>query len=453
METIYEDSDIPKGSSGVWTLAWPTIITNLLFATSSIIGIKVVGSLGQDAVAATITGGRISFILQAILMGVLFGTTALMARYWGAKDYVESSKHLSSTIQLTVAISIVFSIFLYFYSYPLVAFLGLKGDALSISALYLQYLSPFLPFLAIGLSITTGFRSIGDVKIPLIISIVMNIVGVFFMINLTHGYLGFKNYGVYGAAIGNGIALVSGALMSFLVWYFNKAKSKYSPLFTFDLTRIKNIFEVGMPAALEQFIFQIGINAFLIIVAQYGTAAYAAYGIGIQILAFSFVIGFGFSMAGASLVGQHMGNKDNDQAQRSAWSGMRLSIIFMSVFGIFIIFFAEQIVGFLINDKDVIRLTVIFIWIMGSLQPLMAVEFSLGGALRGAGDTKSPLFITLICLLLIRVLIALILLYLNARIELIFLTLVADYSVKAFLYIRTFRLGKWKDSLQLKEAH
>ncbi len=90
---------------------------------------------------------------------------------------------------------------------------------------------------------------------------------------------------------------------------------------------------------------------------------------------------------------------------------------------------------------------------MGSLQPLMAVEFSLGGALRGAGDTKSPLFITLICLLLIRVLIALILLYLNARIELIFLTLVADYSVKAFLYIRTFRLGKWKDSLQLKEAH
>jgi putative MATE family efflux protein len=208
-----------------------------------------------------------------------------------------------------------------------------------------------------------------------------------------------------------------------------------------------------MPAALEQFIFQIGINAFLIIVAQYGTAAYAAYGIGIQILAFSFVIGFGFSMAGASLVGQHMGNKDNDQAQRSAWSGMRLSVIFMSVFGIFIIFFAEQIVGFLINDKDVIRLTVIFIWIMGSLQPLMAVEFSLGGALRGAGDTKSPLFITLICLLLIRVLIALILLYLNARIELIFLTLVADYSVKAFLYIRTFRLGKWKDSLQLKEAH
>jgi len=70
METVYEKSEIPKGSSGVWSLAWPTIITNLLFASSSIIAIKVVGGLGQDAVAATITGQRISFILQAILMGV-----------------------------------------------------------------------------------------------------------------------------------------------------------------------------------------------------------------------------------------------------------------------------------------------------------------------------------------------------------------------------------------------
>ena len=102
METVYEKSEIPKGSSGVWSLAWPTIITNLLFASSSIIAIKVVGGLGQDAVAATITGQRISFILQAILMGVLSGTTALMARHWGAKEPEESSRYLAQTIQLTL---------------------------------------------------------------------------------------------------------------------------------------------------------------------------------------------------------------------------------------------------------------------------------------------------------------------------------------------------------------
>ena len=451
MEAVYKESGIPKGSSGVWSLAWPTIITNLLFASSSIIAIKVVGGLGQDAVAATITGQRLSFILQAVLMGILSGTTALMARHWGAKDPEESSKYLARTIQLTLSFSIVFSFLLWFYAEPLIAFLGLKDNALVMSVIYLKYLAPFLPFLAIGLSITTGFRSIGDVKTPLIISLIMNVIGVSFMVVLTHGYLGFNNYGVYGAAIGNGISFICGAVLSMIVWRMNLVKAKYSSLFVLDVKRIKKIFEVGFPSALEQVIFQLGINAFLIIVAQYGTTAYAAYGVGIQILAFSFVIGFGFSMAGASLVGQHMGAGDNIQAKRSAWSGMKLSIVFMTIFGAFIIFFAEPIVGFLINDADVIKLTVIFIWIMGSLQPLMAVEFSLGGALRGAGDTRSPLFITLTCLLFIRVLSALVLLYIGAGIEMIFATLIADYFVKAILFVKVFRSEKWMEALTIKE--
>ena len=451
MEAVYKESGIPKGSSGVWSLAWPTIITNLLFASSSIIAIKVVGGLGQDAVAATITGQRLSFILQAVLMGILSGTTALMARHWGAKEPEESSKYLARTIQLTLTFSIVFSFLLWFYAEPLIAFLGLKDNALVMSVIYLKYLAPFLPFLAIGLSITTGFRSIGDVKTPLIISLIMNVIGVSFMVVLTHGYLGFNNYGVYGAAIGNGISFICGAVLSMIVWRMNLVKAKYSSLFVLDVKRIKKIFEVGFPSALEQVIFQLGINAFLIIVAQYGTTAYAAYGVGIQILAFSFVIGFGFSMAGASLVGQHMGAGDNIQAKRSAWSGMKLSIVFMTIFGAFIIFFAEPIVGFLINDADVIKLTVIFIWIMGSLQPLMAVEFSLGGALRGAGDTRSPLFITLTCLLFIRVLSALVLLYIGAGIEMIFATLIADYFVKAILFVKVFRSEKWMEALTIKE--
>ena len=80
-----------------------------------------------------------------------------------------------------------------------------------------------------------------------------------------------------------------------------------------------------MPAALEQVVFQIGITAFLILVAYYGTEAYAAYGIGVQILSFSFVIGFGFSIAGATLVGQHLGAKTKI-ARRAGWGAMRLSI-------------------------------------------------------------------------------------------------------------------------------
>ena len=99
-------------------------------------------------------------------------------------------------------------------------------------------MAPFLPLLAIGLSITTGFRSIGDVQTPLIISVIMNIIGVASMSILTNGYFGFNNYGVYGAAIGNGISLLWGALLSFLVWRLNLVKAKYPSLFILHLENL-----------------------------------------------------------------------------------------------------------------------------------------------------------------------------------------------------------------------
>ena len=90
MEVLDEGAKIPRGSMGVWTLAWPSIITNLFYATSSIVAIKVVGNLGPDAIAAAVTGQRVTFILQAVLTGVLAGSTALIARNWGANDRLES---------------------------------------------------------------------------------------------------------------------------------------------------------------------------------------------------------------------------------------------------------------------------------------------------------------------------------------------------------------------------
>ena len=147
-----------------------------------------------------------------------------------------------------------------------------------------------------------------------------------------------------------------------------------------------------------------------------------------------------------------MGAQNKDQAKRAGWGAMRLSIISMTFFGVLITVFAEPLARYMIDNDEVVRLTVIFIWLLGSLHPLMAFEFSLGGALRGAGDTKTPLAITLTCLLFIRVFLAVIFFLLDARIEVIFSTLVADYVVKGFLYVARFKSDKWMSALKSKEA-
>ena len=436
---------------GVWTLAWPSIITNLFYATSSIIAIKVVGNLGPDAIAAAVTGQRVTFILQAVLTGVLAGSTALIARNWGARNKEEAGIFFTRTVQLVIFIAMITGLLIWQLAEPLVRFFGLKGEALHLSIEYLKAISPFYVGFGCGLGLITALRAVGDVKTPLVIGLIMNMFAIFFMLVFVNGWMGFPEYGVRGAALGNGLSFVVGALLLIVFWRTNQLPVKYSSILHLDFMRVREIFKVGLPAALEQVIFQAGITAFLILVALYGTEAYAAYGIGVQILSFAFVIGFGFSIAGATLVGQHLGAGNPDQARRAGWGAMRLSIISMTFFGILIAFFAEPLSRYLIDNDEVVRLSVVVIWLVGSMQPLMAIEFSLGGALRGAGDTKTPLMITLTCLLFIRVLLALIFYMLDASVEIIFSTLVADYIVKGFLYVARFRSNKWMQAMKLRE--
>ena len=437
---------------GVWTLAWPSIITNLFYATSSIVAIKVVGNLGPDAIAAAVTGQRVTFILQAVLTGVLAGSTALIARNWGARNKEEAGIFFTRTVQLVVFIAFITGLVIWQFAEPLVRFFGLKGEALILSTEYLKAISPFYIGFGCGLGLITALRAVGDVKTPLMIGLIMNIFAIFFMLVFVNGWMGFPEYGVRGAALGNGLSFVIGALLLIVFWRTNQLPVRYSSILHLDLKRVKEIFKVGLPAALEQVIFQAGITAFLILVALYGTEAYAAYGIGVQILSFAFVIGFGFSIAGATLVGQHLGAGNPNQARRAGWGAMRLSIVSMTFFGILIAFFAEPLARYMIDNDEVVRLSVVFIWLLGSMQPLMAIEFSLGGALRGAGDTKTPLVITLTCLLFIRVSLALIFYMLDASIEVIFSTLVADYVVKGFLYVARFKSNKWMNVMKSKEG-
>ena len=413
--------------------------------------IKVVGGLGPDAIAAAVTGQRVTFILQAVLTGVLAGSTALIARNWGAKNKEEAGIFFTRTVQLVLFIALITSVVIWSSAEPLVTFFGLKGEALTLSVEYLRSIAPFYIAFGCGLGLITALRAVGDVKTPMIIGVIMNLFAIFFMLVFVNGWLGFPEYGVRGAALGIGLSFLIGAILLIVFWLSNQLPVKYSSIFTLDTYRVKEIFKVGLPAALEQVIFQGGITAFLILVALYGTEAYAAYGIGVQILSFSFVIGFGFSIAGATLVGQHLGAGDTDQARRAGWGAMRLSIVSMTFFGILITLFAEPLARFMIDNDEVVRLSVIFIWLLGSMQPLMAIEFSLGGALRGAGDTKTPLMITLTCLLFIRVLLALIFYMLDASVEIIFSTLVADYIVKGFLYVARFRSNKWMQAMKLRE--
>jgi putative MATE family efflux protein len=430
---------------GIFALAWPAILGNLLYSTVGLVDIKIVGSLGPSAVAAVTTGNRMFFVLQGVLMAVTAGTTALVARAWGAEDREEAERVTRASLVVCLGVSLAMSVPGLFFADVLASvFRGLDAEAIAQASSFIWWLSVFNVAFAVSFVLSTACRAAGDTMTPLWIGAVTNVVNVGLVYALIYGAFGIPSFGVAGAAIANGLAFALGAVIFVVKWLRGTLIVGYGPSGAFSRRRVRELFRIGYPAGIEQVVWQGGFIAFLWVVALYGTAPYAAYGIGVQILALSFVVGFGFSIAASTHVGQKLGARDPAGAEQSGWHAMRLAVASMIVLGAIVIATAEPVASFMIDDPEVVRLTVIFIYILGACQPLMAIEFTLGGSLRGAGDTRFPLYTVLTGLVGVRVALSALFAVLGLDVEWIFAALVADYIVKVSMLAWRFRGGTWK---------
>jgi putative MATE family efflux protein len=429
---------------GIWQLAWPAILTNLLASLVGFVDTKIVGSLGAAAVAAVTTGNRIFFILQAVLMAVTAGTTALVARAWGAGDRDEAERVTRASLGLCAVIALLVSVPAAVVPHALASVFRLEASTIDLAALFIRWLAPFQLAFAVQLALGTALRAAGDTRTPLGIGALTNVVNIVLVYGLVYGRFGLPSFGVAGAALASGIAYTLGGLVFVALWWRSWLVLRVGPSGVWERNRIRRILDIGYPAGIEQLIWQSGFLAFLWIVSLYGTAPYAAYGIGVTLLSFAFLVGFGFSIAAGTLVGQHLGAHDADGATRSGWRALRLAMAAQVAFGCVIVATARPLARFMIDDPEVVRLTVVFIYILGSVQPLMAVEYAMGGALRGAGDTRFPLFAVFSGLIGARVTLAAFFAWRGLPVEWIFGALIADYVVKACLLTWRFRTGRWK---------
>jgi putative MATE family efflux protein len=290
----------------------------------------------------------------------------------------------------------------------------------------------------------SALRAAGDVMTPLWLGLITNAINIVLVYGFVYGRFGFPAMGVMGAALANGISFTVGTVLICALWAWGSVRIRLQRGRSLTRERIRQIFRVGYPAGLEQGIMEVGFLVFLWVVALYGTPAYAAYGIGVQILSISFLVGFGFTIAASTHVGQLLGAGDPDGAVRSGWRATGLSIATMTVLGTLIAAAAEPLAEFMIDDPEVVRITVIFIYIMAAVQPLMAIVFTLGGALRGAGDTRFPLLTTFVGLVGVRGGGSALFAFYGLDVAWIFGALILDYLVKSLMLVWRFHSGGWK---------
>jgi putative MATE family efflux protein len=434
------------GRPGIWQLALPAILGNLLYGVVGLVQTKVVGTLGAEALAAVGAGQRVFYALQAVMMAIGAGTGALVARAWGGDDPIEAGRVTTASLVLALAFAVVLTVPGLLFAGPVAGIFGLDAATVDLAASYIAWLSAFNITFAANFILGSALRAAGDAWTPLWVGVGVNLVNVPLLYVLVFGLGGVPAMGAPGAALASGLAFTVGAIAMGLLWWKQRLRVPYVRDGWMRRDRLTRLLDIGYPAGVEQLVFQAGFFAFLMLIGRfYGTEAFAAYGIGVTLLNICMVAGFGFSIAGSTLVGQHLGANDPAGAVRSGWRSMWLAIVSMGTLGAIVIAFARPLAQFFVGDSPTtVDYTVQFTWLLGAMMPLMAIEFAIGGSLRGAGDTRFPLICTFLGLIGMRCTLAALFAYLALPVVWVYGALVADYVLKGVMLLWRFRSGRWK---------
>lgn len=433
----------------VFNLAWPVMVSNLLQTLTTTVDLIMVGALGAEApaaVAAVGFGGQFIFLFFSVMISVSAGTIALVSRAIGAKDIDEANHILKQSLVLGAIISVPLTFVGLVFAEPILAGFGAASDVVVLGGAYIRIISLVVFFQFIGFLGSAALRGAGDMLTPLWIGVLVNVVNFGINVNLIFGNAFVPRLGVPGAAIGTSISYVIGALVLVAIFVRGKNRLKLDLRGAWvHLDSVKRIFRIGWPAALEQILLQVAFLLWVGMVVVFGTDILAAHQIGLRIQSFAFMPGFGFAIAATALVGQNLGARSPQAAERSGWEAAKLSTIVMSVTALGIFVFAEPIAQVFIRDVNVVSFSVTFIRIHALSIPAVGVFFAIDGALRGAGDTRFPLMTSLSGMYAIRLpLAALFGFVLGWGIIGIWIPLVIEYYYRAAVISNHFRRGKWK---------
>lgn len=451
---VYEEGPSPPASSavalGVWDLAWPTILAFLTQSLVRWVSFAMVGRLGADALAAVGIGNQFFWLLQSLATLVPTGLTALLARAVGSGDAKLADAALRQGLWLGLGIGVVSTFALTPFTHRAIALYGVDASVVALGGEYLYWTVLGSVPMTLTLVFGAALRAAGDMRTPLWVGAAANLVNVALCWALVYGRLGLPALGVAGAGIAATLAVTLQIPVLWWLWHGGRLRLRPAGAsFAPDREVMRRILRIGYPAAFEGAIFQTGLLGFMRLLGPYGTAAIAAYNVGAQVLSLAFLPGIGFGAAASTLVGQHLGEGDPARAERSGWRSMWGAIALMTGMGAATIAAAEPLARTFSSDAHVVELTVQFIWTLGAVQPLMAIEYSLGGALRGAGDTRFPLLAIFSGLFLCRLLPAWIASRVfHAPVQVVWSALILDYCLKALLLTLRFARGRWK-SLQV----
>jgi putative MATE family efflux protein len=436
-------------------LALPAVGEQVLNTLVGLVDTFLIGHLRTDvadrlgyssatALAAVGLGTMMVWLMTVLFMSVSVGSTALIARARGANNLANANRVLRQSMLVGLAMGLLATVIGYFGAVPFLHLLGAEPQVLPLGTQFIHITAAgFAPaaLLFIG---TAALRGMGDTRTPLYVMLGVNGINILLSWLLINGNIGAPALGVEGTAISAAVARGAGGVLLVALFLRGRSGLRLTPDLRPDWDMLRRIVRVGAPSGAEQLVFQGALLVFVGFVTGLGTVAYAAHNVVLNIESLSFLPGMGYAMAASALVGQGLGAGRPGESRASAYEALWQGGLMMTALGLLMGLFPFQIVSLFTNDPNVAAAGTAPMLIAGLFQPLLAVNFILSGALRGAGDTRWPLYTKLISTWGVRLPLVSLLLWLGWGLTGIWLAMATDFAVQATLAWWRFRQGKWQ---------
>lgn len=447
-------------------LAWPIFLEQVLVSLVQSVDTAMVGSLGANATAAVSICQNPINLINSVILALGVGFTTMIARAVGAKQYEYSRLLIRQSIVVVVGLGIPLSALCFALSRKIPIWMGAAPEILDDAQTYVRIIACSMLFRSLLMVLTAIYRGFGDSSTPMMVNIginLLNVAGNFFMIYKTRELIIFGHpitvwgagLGVGGAALATTLSAMIGSISLLIICFL--PRSGPMRIFLHENFRpswktLREVSRVSLPVMFERFSTSGAFVMTSAIIASIGTVSIAANSLAGQAESLSFMPGFAFGTAATTLVGQSLGAGSEALARKY----VRLSCIIGSVVMFFmsclLFFCSDGIISLFTPDARVIELGGRLLRILAFIQVPQMLAMVFSGALRGAGDTRSPFLITLSSMWGIRILGSVLAVkLLHKDLPWVCVIMCTDNIVRFFLYLWRYRQGKWVYAAQPAE--
>ncbi|MDO5844046.1 MAG: MATE family efflux transporter [Methanocorpusculum sp.] len=429
-------------------VALPIILSNLLQSVLEVVDMYFIGHLGDNAIAAGTMSMSVIMVLMTVIFGVVTATAAFVSRAYGSAKYERIQIILAHSLYVAIGLSIIIAVIGFFFSENVLVLLGADPEVVAEGVKYLRPALTGIFIMVILFILTTVFQSTGDSRTPMFVMIAVNLINIALNPSLIQGLWIFPECGIAGSAYATLTSRALGVILLIAAMYLLPSKKnspiKFPKKWTFEPKLLLNIVMVAIPSAIQSGIRSFAFVGMTAVIAIYGTAAVAAYGICGRLDMLGFVLVMGLCTGVSVMVGQNLGAGKVERAEKSVRYAVIINMVFMALVGAAYLIFAPHLLEIFGATADSLSIGISFMQIVPLSYFIIAAAMTMGFAMNGAGMTRPGMYSALAGQLIFQVGLSAYLVFTGHPIEHIWIT-VAFSSVIVFAFDFFFyKLGHWK---------